>query len=39
MVDVGSGRVVDFEMIRKTTASRHGNYEGSRNGMEWKWRH
>jgi hypothetical protein len=27
MVDVGSGRVVDFEMVQKTTASGRGNYE------------
>jgi hypothetical protein len=39
MVDVGGGRVVDFEMIQKTTASGCGNYQGSSNGMEWKWRH
>jgi hypothetical protein len=34
MVDVGGGRVVDFEMIQKTTASGRGNYQGSSNGME-----
>jgi hypothetical protein len=34
MVDVGSGRVVNFEMVQKTTASGRGNYEGSSNGME-----
>jgi hypothetical protein len=44
MVDVGSGRVVNFEMVQKTTASGPGNYGGSSNGMEcdemeWKWRH
>jgi hypothetical protein len=31
MVDVGSGRVIDFEMVQKTTASGRGNYEGSSN--------
>jgi hypothetical protein len=39
MVDVGSGRVVDFEMVQKTTASGRGNHQGSSNGMEWNWRH
>jgi hypothetical protein len=39
VVDVGSGSVVDFEMVQETTASGRGNYEGSSNGMEWKWRH
>jgi hypothetical protein len=39
MVDVGSGRVADFEMVQKITALEHGNYEGSSNGMEWNWRH
>jgi hypothetical protein len=34
MIDVGSGRIVDFEMVQKTTASGRGNYEGSSNGME-----
>jgi hypothetical protein len=36
MVDVGGGRVVDFEMVQKTIASRRNNYKGNRNGMEWK---
>jgi hypothetical protein len=39
IVDVGSGRLIDFEMVQKTTASGRDNYEGSSNGMEWKWRH
>jgi hypothetical protein len=34
MVDVGSGRAIDFKMAQKTTASGYGNYEGSSNGME-----
>jgi hypothetical protein len=33
MVDVGSGRVVDFEIVQKTTASGSGNYHGSSIGM------
>jgi hypothetical protein len=36
MVDVGSGRVVDLEMVQKATGSGRGNYEGSSNGMECK---
>jgi hypothetical protein len=34
MLDVGSGRVVDFKIVQKTTASGRGNYQGSSNGME-----
>jgi hypothetical protein len=34
MIAVGSGRVVDFEIFQKTTASGHGNYHGSSHGME-----
>jgi hypothetical protein len=36
MVDVESGRVVDFEMVQRTNASGYGNYQGTSNGMEWK---
>jgi hypothetical protein len=34
MVDFGSGRVVDVEMVQKTIASGRGHYQGSSNGME-----
>jgi hypothetical protein len=34
MVIFGNGRVVDFEMVQKTTAPGRGNYQGSSNGME-----
>jgi hypothetical protein len=34
MVDVGSGRVVDFENVKKANASGRGDYRGSSNGME-----
>jgi gamma-glutamyl-gamma-aminobutyrate hydrolase PuuD len=36
MVEVGSGGVVDFEIVGKETVSRCGDYEGSRDGMELK---
>jgi hypothetical protein len=39
MVDDGSGRVVGFEIVQKANESGRGSYEGSSNGMEWKWRH
>jgi hypothetical protein len=38
LVDFGIGRVVDFEIIQKATASGRGNYERSSNRMKWKWR-
>jgi hypothetical protein len=34
MIDVDSGRVVDFEVVEKSTSRRRGNYRGSSNGME-----
>jgi hypothetical protein len=34
MVEVGSGRVADFEIVRKANASGRGNFEGSSNRME-----
>jgi hypothetical protein len=35
MVDFGSGRVIDFEIVQKITASGRGNDQGSSNEMEW----
>jgi hypothetical protein len=32
--DAGSGRVVDFDIVQKTNASRRGNYQGSGNRMK-----
>jgi hypothetical protein len=34
MIDADSGRVVDFEIVEKSSPTRRGNYEGSSNGME-----
>jgi hypothetical protein len=34
LVDVEYRRVIDFEMVQRTNASRRGNYQGSSNGME-----
>jgi hypothetical protein len=34
MFDVGSRRVIDFEIVQKATASGRGNCQGSSNGME-----
>jgi hypothetical protein len=34
MVDVGSGRVVDFEIVQKAHASGSGHHQRSSNGME-----
>jgi hypothetical protein len=34
MIDMDTGRVVDFEVLEKSSPTRRGNYEGSSNGME-----
>jgi hypothetical protein len=34
IAEIGSGSVVDFEVLQKETASERGNYQGSGNGME-----
>jgi hypothetical protein len=34
MVEVGSERVVDFEIVQKPNVSGRGNYQGRTNGME-----
>jgi hypothetical protein len=34
MVKVGSGRIVNFEIVQEANASRGGHYKANGNGME-----